>query len=540
MTELSGYLKIFRRRYLQTRLVSRMFKNLLFCLMAASAFAMLDKWIFLPASPLIILGWCFGGSTVLAAFFLWFKMPPLLHVARLIDLQQGTKECLSAAQELDPAHAWQPAAYQAAMSRMTLLSTAEVFPFLSPPGWKQHAAWLTLFIALHLIPRGHSWVPKESELVRNAIHQEGARLASLAKQLNFNDLKHTAYVLEHQNLSKREALEALEKLNSKFRDDLAKYPLSPLEPWKIKQASDILQRDPSTKPLGEALASGDLNKTAQALDQLQKDLPRSPRQDATRRALNQAGHALKDTSLEQAGASLEQASGLEKTAQLFRQAAKASREKSDLAQAASSIEGSKQAIGQTGLSATASSMTTIKAQHMTVLTAQATLQEGDASSSGETSSLSVQSLTILQVQGSGSGSSTPGMNLSLTSLTIIATSGSGSSQGQGLPGGGGKGGQGWGVGSANIRVPPRHLNGQYTDIKLSGQIRGELNPKDDAHAKTVPRPGTEPSSVPYQSVYQNYRDFADQAVTQEKIPKTHRNLIKAYFESLQPREGPTP
>jgi hypothetical protein len=85
---------------------------------------------------------------------------------------------------------------------------------------------------------------------------------------------------------------------------------------------------------------------------------------------------------------------------------------------------------------------------------------------------------------------------------------------------------------------PTRLNRQGSELTLEGLEAGG-NEKGKSlliysiYSREKPEVG-DFSLVPYQQVYHQYRSVADDAISKERIPLQYRNLIKAYFEAINP------
>ncbi|MFC7443223.1 hypothetical protein [Laceyella putida] len=111
--------------------------------------------------------------------------------------------------------------------------------------------------------------------------------------------------------------------------------------------------------------------------------------------------------------------------------------------------------------------------------------------------------------------------------------GSGASNGNGADTGAGSGadagsGMGSGAGSRNLFVPWSRLEGEGQSGTLSGPADQGAQAGEGAVSQL---PGM---SLPYEAVYAQYAAEMRQALERGEIPPEYRELVKAYFSSLEP------
>lgn len=121
--------------------------------------------------------------------------------------------------------------------------------------------------------------------------------------------------------------------------------------------------------------------------------------------------------------------------------------------------------------------------------------------------------------------------------------GGGGSQANTLPGGQRPGGftgpnsskpsAGEGALDSQIYVPREKRPAGGNEITVPGQDTGQGT--EQTRQSQSPLPGTSnPSLIPYRSVYQSYLDTASQALDQNPIPADLKDFVREYFSNLEP------
>jgi hypothetical protein len=108
-------------------------------------------------------------------------------------------------------------------------------------------------------------------------------------------------------------------------------------------------------------------------------------------------------------------------------------------------------------------------------------------------------------------------------------------QGTGSFGGPSSAGQAAGEGALDpqVYVPREKRPTAGNELTLPGQDLGQG--QEQTSQSPAPLPGANnPALVPYQSVYQSYRDTAGQALDQSAIPADLKDFVRAYFSQLEP------
>jgi hypothetical protein len=118
-----------------------------------------------------------------------------------------------------------------------------------------------------------------------------------------------------------------------------------------------------------------------------------------------------------------------------------------------------------------------------------------------------------------------------------AGSGNGQGQGQGQTGGQGNSGSNWGVGHTEpVYAPPSSVNAPLTPVALQGQ--NNPNGEQSTGMANSNVNTTNPALVPYDQVYNQYKEQAGNALNSDYIPQGYKDLVRDYFNHIEPQSGP--
>lgn len=289
----------------------------------------------------------------------------------------------------------------------------------------------------------------------------------------------------------------------------------------LQQLGQELARQGSPlQEAGEALARGDLQAAADALDHLDPESMSAEEKDALADQLDQAADALQESDPALA-------------AQL-RQAAESLR-RGDSAQAAAALQQAAQALRQQSRNAQTAQL---------AREAAAELRQGS------------QQLAQAAGQGAGAQAGSGQTGQGQTGQNGQGQNGSGSSEGQGGQSGSGAGrGEGQGDGSPGGQagtdpIPQDNAPGDggerpfeqvYAPGRLGGEggeqlpLPGSGEPGEEVVGQSETAAG-DPSAahVPYVDALPAYEDAVRQAIDSGEIPAHLRGLIREYFSSLEP------
>ncbi len=534
--ELSPYLARFRRRL---RLRSGL------------GFLQRSLWVACLAGALILLAgriWPLEGTHLwaLAPLGLWaiaslvvllLRPYPDLRVALSVDGELDLKERIStslvfSASQVDLSRrSFNPQLVEQmnadALSAVSKIDAGSTFPARFE--WRRLAVGGALLVCMFLLvvlPNPMDQVIAERKAVAQAAREQAQKIADLKKEIEnttglspeekqklLDRLAELARQLQSNPGDREQALADINRAEQAIRERVdpgAAARKAAMEGIAARlQALAGLQKD---ERLGDLQKAGeDLQKLADQLgqmtqeqrDQLAKDLG----QLAAR--ASQAG----DSSTAQALAALAQAalsgdsSAAQQAAQsgqqALSQAATSQSNQQALQRALSGVQSSRQAMSQAGASGQTASQ-----------------GQGQGQSQGQSQS---------QGQGQGQGQGRP--------------SGGGGSQANTLPPGQGQSAftgptsskPAGGVGDLNsqVYVPREKLPTNGDPLFIPGQDTGQGS--EQTSQSPSPLPGTSnPSLVPYSSVYQSYLDTAGLALDQSAIPADLKDFVRGYFSNLEP------
>lgn len=325
--------------------------------------------------------------------------------------------------------------------------------------------------------------------------------------------------LEQGNLSQEEAVATLSEAEADLRELSAQNDQSSLQE-ALQSAGEPLAENSNSQSLGESLQNGNLSAAGSAASQLGDTLPSLSQgeqqelaQDLAETAaalegtdpelaqqLNEAANALANGDVEAAQQALQEAGA---TLQQRAQENAASQQAQD---AASTLNESRQDVAQAGQDGQ-----------------QGETAEGQGQGQGEGQG---QGQGEGQGQGQGQGQG----------------EGQGQGSGSGLAGteGTGQGGPGPGGGSPDtVFAPdPTELNelteSEGVDVELPAECINNPASCGGLLSETDTEFTDEESVVPYDQVFGDYRDSANEALSDDYIPQGLKGYIREYFTSLEP------
>jgi len=513
-------------------------------------------WMACLAGALILLAgriWPLEGTRLwaLAPLGLWmmaslavllFKPYPDLRVALRVDSELGLKERLSTSLVFNTPQAdLQTRAFNPqlvaqmnadALSAVRKIDVRRVFPPRFE--WRRLAVGAVLLagvLLLAFLPNPMDQVIVERKAVAQAAREQAQKIEELKKEVEdagdlspeekeklLERLAELARQLAANPGDREQALADINRAEQAIRERVdpgAAVKKAALEGIAARlQALAGMQKDERLGDLQKA--AEDLQKLADQLggmsqderDQLARDLGQlaARASQAGDSATAQALAALAQAALSGDSAAAQQAA--QAGQQALNQAGSTQSDQQALQRALSGVQSSRQAMSQAGTSGQT------------------------AGQSGQTAQNSGQGQGQGQSQGQGQG------------------------QGQGQPSGGGGGTQ------ANS-LPPRQGQGSFTGPNASKPAGGEgdLNSQvyvpreklptngeqsfipgqdtgqgsEQTSQSPAPLPGSSnPSLIPYSSVYQTYLDTAGQALDQSAIPADLKDFVRQYFTNLEP------
>lgn len=477
-------------------------------------------WPLLSTSGLLTLA-ILSGLTGLAAGILaaWLWPRPVLEMARFWDRQLGLKERLSTAVEVELGRLAPPEwlveqqlsdALQAARS----VDASQAVPLrVHTADWLPVALTLAALLAAIWLPNPQQEILDQRAAVREAVQDQVEVLDALRdeiaadpgltqedRQALMEVLDSTIESLERRDLTPEEAMAALTEGQDRLRELAPEGSQSQVD--ALKAVAVRLGDSATTEHLAELLEQSDLEAAGAALQGLAEQVG-----ELTPEEQLELAEALADAAAELAGTN-------PKLAQDFAQAAEAIQQ-GNMDAASEALAEAAETVARTGEEAA------------TVGAAQAAADQ--MASSGQAIA-----------QASGGNTSTAGGSESDSGDTEQGGAGGGAGSGESdASGSGGEASSMDGGGPADggmrdyepIYVPQRLGGDGGPEVELpSGDNLGEL-------VRELPSdPEMGSSTVPYNQVYADYLDAANQALEDEQIPLSLRGYIRDYFSSLQPTE----
>jgi hypothetical protein len=492
---------------------------------------------FQPVPTLVALsaGFALAGLWLgfLAAYF-WPR--PRLAAARYFDRLLGLAERTSTALELAAARDSIPDwlirdqwADAAGAARRADPKRRLPFTVVHQDALLLLAVAAALALSLYL-PNPQQAILAQQQAVQQAIREQLKQIEAIREQIENNPdltdqqkealtqpLEEVEEQLRNGNLTQEQAVQALTEAQQTLQESADPEALEQAQ--ALQDAGQILSQNAVTRPVGQALSSGDVQGAAEALANIDPAQLSEAEQQALADQLEQTARQLQDTNPELAGQ-------LQAAADALRQG-DAAAARAALQQAAQSMAQAGQAAAQAQAAADAAAQ---------VSQAQRAVAQAGGSQQGQGQGQ----------QGQGQGQQGQGQG-----------QGQGGSQGQGQGAGGGAGrgeGSGEGQGSEAGTDPinqnnaagdggestyeaiysPYHLGGSGDEETTlpdsgSGEPQGEVvgeGPTNPQNAGDV--------TVPYNEVYQEYSDAVYSAIDSGQVPPNLADLVRDYFSSLEP------
>jgi hypothetical protein len=461
------------------------------------------------------------GLAVMAIYLLVDRRS-LEQRAQFADRQFGLKErALTAVQladgRLDAPSGWSTLQLADALQAATRINLTAAMPLrLARAEIGAVILMVGLLTAAVLIPNPQEEIIAQQQALQAEIDEQIASLEALIDEIEANPdltpeqqealvqpLEAAIRELEDGSLSRAEAMAALAEAEMELRE-LADASQADAIQRQLSQAAAPLLNNPLTAPLGEALQSGDLTASAEALADLAAQLAQlSPEELA---ALAQQMAALS-----------------EQLANIDPELA------AQLAEAAAALDAGDLAAAQEAMANASASLAEAGAAQSAAAQAQAAA-DALAESRGE----------VAQAGQSGGGDSS-GQN---GGGDGTADSGGGDQPNGGSPGlaggdQGGVGGVGEGGGPADSLYIPDFVDlSQFegVDIELPAECRANPAACGPLLREWGTEFGDEQSRVPYYEVYREYSRSAYEALNDDYIPLGMKGLVRDYFSSLEPSQ----
>lgn len=476
------------------------------------------------------------GIIISLVALLWRRYT-LWQQAQFADAQFALNERTTTAIEIHDGHINTTAVLAQQQLTDTVTAVQQIDTKAQFPLQINRQDWLIILLAIVLLltalilPNTQEAILQEQRDLKQSIEDQIQELEALSQEIQENPalteeqreellepVESAIEGLEQGNLSQEEAVATLSEAEADLRELASNNDNSALR-QQLETAGEPLADNPATQALGSAMQEGNLALAGQEMAQLADDLPSLSAEE-----LDQLAEDLAETTASLQGTDDELAQ--------------------ELAEAAEALQNGDIAAAQQALREAAAT-TQQRAQE-----AAASQQAQDAANSVNQSREAVaqsgqpqQGQQGQQAQGNQSGQGQQGQQ---------GQNGEGNQSGQGQPLGQGQGqgqqgqgqsteggqigGPGEGGGHTdNVYVPPlREFDEAGVDVELPAECIA--NPADCggllSEAPTDFDPET--STVPYQQVYGDYRDAANEALQDDYIPLGLKGYVREYFTSLEP------
>jgi hypothetical protein len=480
-------------------------------------------------------------GALLALVIAYFWPRPRLAAARYFDRVLGLAERTSAALEL----AQQPERAPEWLTREQWADAAQASRNAAVrqrlPLWAVSRrdgllvlVLLAVLTASLALPNPQEAVLAQQQLVQQAIAQQAEQIESLIEQIENNPnlteaqkeeltkpLEEARQQLQQPNLTEEQAQQALAEAQQELRE--LQDPNAEAQVQNLQQAGEGLSQNATTEQAGEALQNGDLQQAGEALANIDPSTLSEAERQALADQLDQTAEQLEETNPE--------------TAQAMREAAEALRN-GDTEAAREALERAGESVAQAGERAE-QSQAARQASGQVQRAQQGIAQAGQTGQgqNGQGQNGQGQNGQGQQGQGGQGQQGNGGQN-----GQGQGSSGAGTGEGNGQAQGGQAGGQvgqnnGPGDGGERAYEPiysPYRLGGSGgPDATLPNQGNGD--PGDDVVGQGPTNPQNSGEvRVPYNRVFNDYRDNAYSAIDQGDYPPELRDVVKDYFSSLEP------
>jgi hypothetical protein len=469
---------------------------------------------------------------VIALLFPWLRhlRRSVLKWARHFDQQFGLKERVSTALEIESGtiKVKNDLIRKRQVVEATQIAERLDFKRLLPLkiSWQQLLMALVLAIGLAaaiIMPNPQFEILEEKLRLQEELSKQVQQLEDIKKDIQASTLltdeqkfaalqalQNAQEELKDSNATEESAFAALNDAQAQL--DALKDALAEQQARDLEKAGQQLNPDELTRDLAEALSNRDFQKAA----------------DQLRNMTGQDGQALNQQQQQQLANQMEQlANSVQNSdpnlAQQLRDAAQAMREgrnqdaKNALNQAANSLDKAQQSqANQKALQQVSQSLNNQRNQ----LSRDQGQQQGQNGNGGQSEPSGAES-----GQASSEGSEgMPGEGEGEANIPSSGQAGDGSAQNSQ---------HSEDSGSSNSVYAPQRLNEKGEVVQLP-EARGQNAPNPSGRPNQAPSGS---SSVPYQQVYSQYAQAADEAIQNGDVPVEMRDYVREYFSSLNPRQS---
>ena len=419
------------------------------------------------------------------------------------------------------------------------------------------AFFLTALIVVLVLPNPQDRALAEREKMRNTLRQQSQQLEQAKKNIaasNLNEAQKKAALqaledaqraLNDPNATPEQALAALNQAQAKL--DALQDQATREAQRDLSQAGQSLSSDELTNALSDSLQNGEYERAAEQLRQLgQRDngQPLSPEEnqrvaqqlDQMARQVQNSDPAMADQLRDAAqqlreGRTEEAQQSLQQAAQSLEATAQNASNNQQLEQAGQQAEQTRQTIAQAARDAQLA-----QSQPQSESSGNNPNDQGQSSQTGgDTQSAEAGSSGQQDGQAGQSAAGGQAENGSPATGNQQGTSATGGDASSGSIGQGRKG-HSEDTGSDNSVYAPGRLASQGRQVVLP-DTQGVNAPNPNGQSSVAPDGD---ASVPYQDVFSDYADAADEALQTDQVPADRRDYVRDYFSSLDPAQRDQP
>ncbi len=495
-------------------------------------------------------GYVAGGlgllGLLLAVIILLARRFDLLQQARFADRQFLLKERASTAVEIHTHQLEATPTFADLQLNDTLTAVQRVDTKAMLPFKINRQDWLVVLLAIVLLgtavllPNAQEAELLKSRAIQESIEEQVEALEALEEEIIQNPeltdeqeeellepIQSALEGLQEGSLSQEEAVATLSEAEADLRELAAANDQSNLQ-QSLQDAGQPLAQNQNSQSLGQNLQSGNLSQAGAAAAQLADSLPTLSDEE-----LAELAEDLAETAASLQDVDSELAAELAAAAEALQNGNVAAAQQA-LQQAAGTLQQRAQSSAAAGQANAAANQLGEGRQEV----AQA--GQGNQSGQGEQAEGSGQG----QGQGEGEGQGQGQGSGQGSGQGQGSGSGQGNGQGQGSGQGGQEGGQGGGIGgpgpggghTENVFVPDfvdlSEFEGE--DIELPAECVADPASCGGLLSENPTEFGDEQSIVPYEQVFGDYRNAANEALADDYIPLGLKGYIRDYFSSLEP------
>ncbi|MFT5196790.1 MAG: hypothetical protein ACI85U_003829 [Candidatus Promineifilaceae bacterium] len=475
---------------------------------------------------------CAGVGLVGGILFATLRRYSVYQQAIYADRQLGLRERITSALELHEGKIEAPADIRRFQLEDTLSIVKQVDVETSIPLTFDSQELMFILVAIAFIlaavvfPNGQASILQGQRAVQQVVDEQIERLETLEEEIVQNEtlneeqreellapISDARETLEEGVGSREEALATLSEAESELRELAERSGTENLEGQMAEAGSNISSS--AGEPLSEAMTEGDLNETAEALDELSESVNGlgAEEQQELGRDLSQAAAELQESDpelaqeLAEAGSALQQGD-VESAQQALAEASETAGELAEQGEMAAAAQQAAEELteGRQQVAKSENGQPNEEGQS----------EPGEGQQPGENGQPQPG-----QAEQPGSGQQ-PGV--------AQPAPGAGGEQG------GASAGEGGGGSTDNVFVPPFRDLSEFEGVEVELSAECEASPENCGELlNTTPSEiRDEESVVPYEEVYAEYANTAYESLAEDYIPIGMKGYIRDYFSSLEP------